>query len=147
VTTIVNSGLQIREQAYRRSSQANGYFVTGFSFLILMTTLIFVEVWRQPLLSALNPAAIGLFALSGISGLMKLEYCVAVRGADYTVGLTEANQINLTVRESSAMRRDLYEVVERLTNRASAVYRLRNWLLVLGILVVIASRVLGTVLV
>jgi len=52
----------------------------------------------------------------------------------------------LTFRESTAMLWDLNESVERLLNRVSFAHRLRNWLLVLGILTVTASRVFDLVL-
>jgi hypothetical protein len=51
----------------------------------------------------------------------------------------------LTVRESTAMLRDLNEIVESLTNHAAVVHRLRYWFLVLGLLTMIAWRLLRAV--
>jgi hypothetical protein len=139
---MVNSGLQIREQGYRRASQVNDYFVTGLSVLLFLATGLFFDVGQEPVLRVLDAAAIVLFALAVVAGLKKLEYYVAVLGADYTVGLTQADQNNLTVRETTSVVRDLHDTVERLSTKASVVHRLRNWLLILGIFTVIVSRLL-----
>ena len=139
---MVNSGLQIREQAYRSASRAFDYFVTGLSVLLFLATVLFFDVGQGPVSRILDSAAIVLFALAVVAGMKKLEYYVGVLGADYSLALTETNQTHLTVRESTAVLRDLNETVERLSNKASVVHRVRNWLLILGILTVIASRLL-----
>jgi len=137
---MVNSGLQIQEQAYRNASRAFDYFVTGLSVLLFLATVLFFDVGQEQVSRVLDTAAIVLFALAVVAGVKKLEYYVAVLGADYSIALTETNQTHLTVRESTAVVRDLNETVERLSNKASVVHRFRNWLLILGILTVIASR-------
>jgi hypothetical protein len=139
---MVGSGLQNKEQAYRSASRAVDSFVTGLSALLFLATAFFFEIAESPMLRALDTAAIVLFALAVIAGVKKLEYYVAVLGADYSIALAERNQTNLTVRESTAVVRELNDTVERLTQRASFVHRLRNSLLILGILTVIASRLL-----
>jgi hypothetical protein len=83
-----------------------------------------------------------MFMLAVIAGLKKLEYYVAILGADFSIALTETNQRDLTIRESTAVLRDLNEAVENLSSRASVVHRLRNWFLVLGLALMIASRLL-----
>jgi hypothetical protein len=142
---MVNNGLQIREQAYRSASRAFDYFVTGLSVLLFLATVLFFDVGQEPVSRVLDTAAIVLLGLAVVTGLKKLEYYVGVLGADYSIALTETNQTHLTVRESTAVLRDLNETVESLTNRAAVVHRLRNWFLVLGILVLIASRLLQAV--
>ena len=142
---MVDNGLQNREQAYRSASRAFDYFVTGLSALLFLATALLFEMAQSPMLRVLGAAAIVLFAMAVVAGLQKLEYFVAVLGADYSIALTETNQAELTVRESTAVLRDLNETVESLTNRAAVVHRLRNWFLVLGILTMIASRLLRTV--
>ena len=144
---MVNSGLQIREQAYRSASRAFDYFVTGLSVLLFLATVLFFDVGQEPVSRVLDTAAIVLLALAVVTGLKKLEYYVGVLGADYSIALTETNQAHLTVRESTAVLRDLNDTVERLTQRASVVHRLRNWLLVVGILAVVVSRVVETLIV
>ena len=139
---MVNSGLQIREQDYRSASRAFDYFVTGLSSVLFLATALFFDVGQRPILKVLGTAAIILFALAVITGLKKLEYFVSVLGADYSIALTEGNQHNLTVRETTAVVRDLKDTVELLSNKASVAHRLRNWFLVLGVLALIASRVL-----
>lgn len=138
---MVNSGLQIREQDYRSASRVFDYFVTGLSLLLFLATALFFDVGQTPVLGVLGSAAIVLFALAVITGLKKLEYFVAILGADYSIALTEGNRQNLTVRETTAVVRDLNDTVERLSIKASAAHSLRNWFLILGILTVIASRV------
>ena len=138
---MVNSGLEIREQDYRSASRVFDYFVTGLSSILFLATALLFEGGQFPVLRILRTAAIILFALAVITGLKKLEYFVAVLGADYSIGLTEGNQHNLTVRETTAVVRDLNETVERLSDKASVAHRLRNWFLILGILTVIASRI------
>jgi hypothetical protein len=142
---MVNGGLQIKEQAYRSASRAFDYLVAGLSSVFFLATTLTFETGRRPVWSALDTAVIILFALAIFAGLKKLEYSVAVLGADYSIALTEADQRNLTVRESAAVLRDLNETVESLTNRATAVHRLRNWFFVLGILTMISSRLLRAV--
>jgi hypothetical protein len=142
---MANNGLQLREQAYRTASRTYDYFVTGLSSVLFLATALTFEVGRRPLWNALEAAAITLFVLAVIAGLKKLEYYVAVLGADYSIALTQANQRDLTVRESTAVLRDLNETVESLSHRASVVHRLRNWFLVLGILAIIASRLVQVI--
>lgn len=138
---MANDGLRYRERAYRKASRTYDYFVTGLSSLLFLATALTFEVARRPLLNVLEVAAIMMFMLAVIAGLKKLEYYVAVLGADYSIALTETNHGNFTVRETTAVLRDLNETVESLTHRASVVHRLRNWFLVLGVLAMIASRV------
>jgi len=138
---MVNNGLQIREQGYRSASRVFDYFVAGLSSTLFLATALFFDVGQTPVLGVLGTAAIILFALAVITGLKKLEYFVAVLGADYSIELTEGNQHNLTVRETTAVVRDLNDTVERLSNKASVAHRFRNWFLFLGILTVIASRI------
>jgi hypothetical protein len=142
---MANNGLQLREQAYRTASRTYDYFVTGLSSVLFLATALTFEVGRRPLWNALEAAAITLFVLAVIAGLKKLEYYVAVLGADYSIALTQANQRDLTVRESTAVLRDLNETVEGLSHRVSVVHRLRNWFLVLGILAIIASRLVQVI--
>jgi hypothetical protein len=137
---MVNSGLQIKEQAYQSASRAFEYFVTGLASVLFLATAFSLEAGQPPLASALDVAAVILFVVSIVAGLKKLEYSVAILGADYTVGLTEADQTSLTVRESNAVLRDLNETIEQLSDRASFVYRLRNWSLLLGLVMLITSR-------
>jgi len=139
---MVNSGLQFREQAYRSASRGFDYFVTGLSVLLFLATAFFLEMAQGPILRVLDAAAIVFFALAVVAGMKKSEYFVAVLGANYSIALTEENQKSLTVRETTAVVRDLNDTIERLSNRASVVHRFRNWLLILGILTVIASRLL-----
>lgn len=139
---MVDNRLQDREQTYRSASRAFDYFVTGLSALLFLATALLFEMAQSPMLRVLDAAAIVLFAIAVVAGLQKLEYFVAVLGTDYSIALTEANQTDLTVRESTAVLRDLNDTVERLSNRAAIVHSLRNWLLVLGILAVTTSRVL-----
>jgi hypothetical protein len=142
VMTMVGSGLQNREQAYRSASRAFDYFVTGLSALLFLAAALSFEIGQTPIVRALDAAAIVLFALAVVAGLKKLEYYVAILGADYSIGLTESNQTNLTVRESTGVLRDLKTTIERLSMKASVVHRFRNWLLILGIITVIASLLL-----
>jgi len=142
---MVNSGLQIREQDYRSASRAFDYSVTGLSSILFLATVLFFDVGQTPVLRVLGTAAIILFALAVITGLKKLEYFVAVLGADYSIALTEGNQHSLTVRETTAVVRDLNDTVERLSNKASVAHRLRNWFLMLGILALITWRLLSVV--
>jgi hypothetical protein len=142
---MVNGGLQIKEQGYRSASRAFDYFVVGLSSVLFLATALTFEAGRQPVVGILDTATIVLFALAVIVGLKKLEYSVAVIGADYSIALTEANPSNRSVRETTAVLRDLNETVESLTNRASIVHRLRNWLLVLGIATMIASFLVSLV--
>ena len=139
---MVDNGLQNREQTYRSASRAFDYFVAGLSSVLFLATALLFEMAQSPMLRVLDAAAIVLFAVAVVAGLQKLEYYVAVLGTDYSIALTEANQTDLTVRESTAVLRDLNDTVERLSNRAAIVHSLRNWLLVLGILAVTTSRVL-----
>ena len=138
---MVNSGLQNREQDYRSASRAFDYFVTGLSSVLFLATALFFDVGQTPVLGVLGTAAIILFALAVITGLKKLEYFVAVLGADYSIALTEGNPHKLTVRETTAVVRDLKDTVDLLSNKASVAHSLRNWFLMLGILTVIAARV------
>lgn len=138
---MVNSGLQIREQSYRSASRAFDYFVVGLSSILFLATALFFDIGQTPVSGVLGTAAVVLFALAVISGLKKLEYFVAVLGADYSIALTEGNPHNLTVRETTAVVRDLKETVELLSNKASVAHSLRNWFLMIGILTVIAWRV------
>lgn len=138
---MVNSGLQIREQGYRSASRAFDYFVVGLSSILFLATALFVEVGQTPVSGVLGTAALVLFALATITGLKKLEYFVAVLGADYSISLTEGNPHNLTVRETTAVVRDLKDTVEMLSNKASVAHRVSNGFLILGILTVIASRI------
>ena len=142
---MVNNGLQLREQAYRTASRTYDYFVTGASAVFFLATVLTFEVGPRPLWNALEAAAILMFVLAVIAGLKKLEYYVAVLGADYSIALTRTDQRDLTVRESTAVLRDLNETVENLSNRASVVHRLRNWFLLLGLLLMIASRFLPVI--
>jgi hypothetical protein len=142
---MVNNGLQFREQAYRSASRTFDYFVTGLSSVLFLATVLTFEVGRRPIRSALEVAAIILFVLAVITGLKKLEYFVAVLGADYSIAMTETNQGNLTMRETSAVLRDLNDTVESLSHRASIVHRLRNWFLVLGLVAMIAPRFFGVI--
>jgi hypothetical protein len=142
---MVNGRLQIKEQSYRSASRAVDYFVVGLTSVLFLATALTFEVGRRPVFAVLDMTAIVFFALAVIVGLKKLEYSVAVIGADYSIALTEANPSNLTVRESTAVLRDLNETVETLTNRASIVHRLRNWFLVLGIATMIASFLVSLV--
>lgn len=142
---MVNGGLQIKEQGYRSASRAFDYFVVGLSSVLFLATALTFETGRRPGLGVLDITAIVFFALAVIVGLKKLEYSVAVIGADYSIALTETNRAEFTVRESTAVLRDLNETLEALTNRAAAVHRLRNWFVVLGILTMIASRLLRAV--
>lgn len=139
---MVGSGLQNREQAYRSASRAVDTFVTGLSALLFLATAFFFEIAESPMLRALDTAAIVLFALAVVAGVKKLEYYVAVLGADYSIALTETNQSNLTVRESTAVLRDLNETFERLSTRAAIVHDLRNWTLVLGVGALALVRIL-----
>jgi hypothetical protein len=112
----------------------------------LLTTLSPVSrrscFWR-PFFSSIGVelAAPTLFALAVFAGLKKLEYYVAILGADYSLAMTEENNA-LGARDSAAVIRDLNETVDRLSSRASFTHRFRNWCLVLGILSVIAERLL-----
>jgi hypothetical protein len=142
---MANSRLEIGEQAYRSASRAFEFFVTGLSSALFLATAFTFGADPRPLWSVLDAATIILFALAVIAGLKKLEYSVAVLGADYSIALAETNRTELTVRESTAVLRDLNETVESLTNRAAVVHRLRNWFLVLGILTLIASPLLRAV--
>ena len=142
---MVNSGLQLRERAYRSASQTFDYFVVGLSSVLFLATALTFGIGRTLIWSALDATAIVLLALAVVAGLKKLEYYVAVLGADYSIAMTETNQGNLTMREASAVLRDLNDTVESLTYRASVVHRLRNWFLVLGIFALIASRLLRAV--
>ena len=139
---MAESPLQTQEHAYRDASRGFDYFVTGLSALLFLSTALFFEVGQRSLVSALDVAAIVLFALAVVAGLKKLEYYVAVLGTNYSIALTEANQTNLTVRESTAVLRDLNDTIERLSSRASIVHSLRNWMLLLGVLAVTGSRIL-----
>lgn len=130
---MVNSGLQIKEQAYRSASRAFEYFVTGLSSVLFLATAFTFEAGQRPLSSALGAAAIILFALAVVAGLKKLEYSVAILGADYSIALTESNRSNLTTRDSTTVFRDLNDTVDQLSDRASIVHGLRNWFLILGI--------------
>ena len=142
---MVDSGLQIREQAYRNASRAFDYFATGLSALLFLATLLFFDVGQEPVSRVFDTAAIVLFALAVVTGVKKLEYYVAALGTDYSIALTETNQTHLTVRESTAVLRDLNDAVAGLSSKALVVHRFRNWLLILGILTVIASRILDVV--
>ena len=141
-----NGGLQIRERAYRMASQANDYLVAGTSILLFVTALLLFEAGGTQPVRVVGVVAVSLLALSVIVGLMKLEHVLAVLGADFTMAVTETNATDLTVRESTAVLRDLKETIERLSARASLAHRLRNWLLVSGILALVLSRILGIVL-
>lgn len=142
---MVNSGLQSREQGYRSASRAFDYFVVGLSSILFLATALFFDFGQTPASGVLGTAAVILFALAVITGLKKLEYFVAVLGADYSIALTEGNPHNLTVRETTAVVRDLKETVELLSNRASVAHSLRNWFLILGILTLITWRLLSVV--
>jgi len=139
---MVDNRLQNREQAYRSASRAFDYFVTGLSALLFLATALFFEMAQSPMLRVLDAAAIVLFALAVVAGLQKLEYFVAVLGTDYSIALTETNQAELTVRESTTVLRDLHDTVERLSSRASIAHRFRKWMLALGVIALTVWRIL-----
>lgn len=140
-----NNGLRFREQAYRSASRTFDYFVTGLSSVLFLATALAFDAGRRSIGGALEASAMILFVVAVITGLKKLEYYVAVLGADYSIALTETERSKLTVRETTAVLRDLNQTVEGLTHRAAVVHRLRNWFLVLGLLAMIASRLLETI--
>lgn len=139
---MVNSGLENRERAYRDASRGSDYFVTGLSLVLFLASVMRFEVDQLILCTALDTATVVLFVSALLVGLKKLEYTVAVLGADYSVGMAQADQANLTVRESTAVLRDLNETIERLSGRAAIVHVLRNWMLGLGLVALTLSRIL-----
>ena len=143
---MADNRLQNQEQTYRSASRAFDYFVTGLSALLFLATAHFFETGESPVLRVLDAAAIVLFAMAIVAGLQKLEYFVAVLGTDYSIALTETNRTKLTVRELTALLRDLNQTVEHLSNVASVVHRLRKWFLVLGIFALTTSQVLRLIL-
>jgi hypothetical protein len=135
--------LETRERAYREASRMFDYFVTGLSSMLFLSMALLFEAGQRPMVSsALDVTAIVLFAVSVFAGTKKLEYYVAVLGADYSIALSTTHQANMKVLESPAVLQDLNQTVERLSNVASLAHRVRNWFLGIGILAVTASRVL-----
>ena len=139
---MAQNGLQTKEHTYRNASRAFDYFVTGLSSILFLATVFFFDRGQGAAVSSLLKfAAVALFAMAVFAGLKKLEYYVAILGADYSLAMTEGNNA-LGARESAAIIRDLNETVDRLSARASFTHRFRNWCLVFGILSVIAERLL-----
>ncbi len=139
---MLDSRIQAREEAYRTASRRLDFFVTGLTSLFFLSSLFFLGGGNGTFGVVHLVAAPVLFALSIVAGLKKLEYFVAILGTDYTTSLTEADRTSLTVRESTAVLRDLKSTIELLSARASVAHRIRNWSLVLGLVLMIGSRML-----
>ena len=137
--------IQERESAYRGASRTLDFFVTGLTSLFFLSSLFFPGGGDRAIGVGFLVAASVLFALAILAGLKKVEYLVAILGADYTAGLTEADHTSLTVREATTVLRDLKDTIDLLSARASFAHRVRNWSLVLGLLMMTGSRALELV--